>query len=89
MGLVPGTQKLFMKLPYNMNKGTGICRKNYGFNRCMGDNGSESVRTFTCETGSGCTPDSNGNEIIGTFADGEKGRVESYEIEKTKESKRN
>ncbi|UCH79754.1 MAG: hypothetical protein JSW20_08325 [Nitrospiraceae bacterium] len=48
-------------------------------------NGSESVRTFKCETGSGCSPDSNGNEIIGTFADGEKGRIESYEIEKTKE----
>jgi hypothetical protein len=48
-------------------------------------NGSESVRTFMCETGSGCSPDSNGNEIIGTFADGEKGRIESYEIERTKE----
>ena len=48
-------------------------------------NGSESVRTFTCETGSGCAPDSTGNEIRGTFADGEKGRIESYEIEKTKE----
>jgi|GEM_PF-3583415 len=48
-------------------------------------NGSESVRTFKCETGSGCTHDSNGSEIIGTFADGEKGRIESYEIEKTKE----
>jgi len=48
-------------------------------------NGIESVRTFKCETGSGCTPDSIGNEIIGTFADGEKGRIESYEIEKIKE----
>jgi len=48
-------------------------------------NGSESVRTFKCETGSGCAPDSTGNEIRGTFADGEKGRIESYEIEKTKE----
>jgi hypothetical protein len=48
-------------------------------------NGSESVRTFKCESGSGCAPDSNGNEIRGTFADGEKGRIESYEIEKTKE----
>jgi hypothetical protein len=48
-------------------------------------NGSESVRTFKCETGSGCTTDSIGNEIFGTFADGEKGRIESYEIEKTKE----
>jgi hypothetical protein len=48
-------------------------------------NGIESVRTFQCETGSGCTPDSIGNEIIGTFADGEKGRIESYEIEKIKE----
>ena len=48
-------------------------------------NGSESVRTFKCTTGSGCTPDSSGNEINGIFADGEKGRVESYEIEKIKE----
>jgi hypothetical protein len=48
-------------------------------------NGSESVRTFKCESGSGCAPDSTGNEIRGTFADGEKGRIESYEIEKTKE----
>ena len=48
-------------------------------------NGSESVRTFRCETGSGCTEDSVGSEIIATFADGEKGRIESYEIEKTKE----
>jgi len=48
-------------------------------------NGSESVRTFTCESGSGCAPDSTGNEIYGTFADGEKGRIESYQIEKTKE----
>jgi hypothetical protein len=38
-----------------------------------------------CKTGSGCAPDSVGNEINGTFADGEKGRIESYEIEKTKE----
>ena len=48
-------------------------------------NGSESVRTFKCVTGSGCSPDSIGNEITGTFADGERGRVESYEIEKIKE----
>jgi hypothetical protein len=48
-------------------------------------NGSESVRTFKCETGSGCSPDSIGSEIMGTFADGEKGRIESYEIEKIKE----
>jgi hypothetical protein len=48
-------------------------------------NGSESVRTFKCETGSSCTPDSTGNEIIVTFGDGKKGRIESYEIEKTKE----
>ncbi len=48
-------------------------------------NGSESVRTFMCKTGSGCAPHSTGNEISGTFADGEKGRIESYEIEKTKE----
>jgi len=48
-------------------------------------NGIESVRTFKCETGSGCSPDSIGNEIIGTFADGQKGRIESYEIEKTKD----
>ncbi len=48
-------------------------------------NGSESVRTFQCKSGSGCSPDSTGNEIRGTFADGEKGRVESYQIEKTKE----
>jgi hypothetical protein len=48
-------------------------------------NGSESVRTFKCKSGSGCVPDSTGNEIRGTFADGEKGRIESYEIEKTKE----
>jgi len=48
-------------------------------------NGSESVRTFKCGTGSGCAPESVGNEIIGIFADGEKGRIESYEIEKTKE----
>ena len=48
-------------------------------------NGSESVRTFKCATGSGCSPDSIGNEITGTFADGERGRVESYEIEKIKE----
>jgi hypothetical protein len=47
--------------------------------------GSESVRTFKCATGSGCTPASIGNEIIGTFADGENGRIESYEIEKLKE----
>jgi hypothetical protein len=47
--------------------------------------GSESVRTFKCDTGSGCAPESTGNEIYGTFADGEKGRIESYEIEKTKE----
>ena len=48
-------------------------------------NGSESVRTFKCETGAGCSPDSTGNGITGTFADGEKGRIESYEVEKTKE----
>ena len=48
-------------------------------------NGSESVRTFKCKTGAGCAPDSGGNAIIGTFADGEKGRIESYEVEKTKE----
>ncbi len=48
-------------------------------------NGSESVRTFKCVSGSGCTPVSSGYEISGTFADGEKGRVESYEIEKIKE----
>ena len=48
-------------------------------------NGSESVRTFKCVSGSGCTPDSSGNDIIGIFADGEKGRIESYEIEKIKE----
>ena len=48
-------------------------------------NGLESVRTFKCESGSGCTPDSIGNAINGTFADGERGRVESYEIEKIKE----
>ena len=41
-------------------------------------NGSESVRTFKCESGSGCSPVSDGNRIIGTFADGEKGRIESY-----------
>ena len=46
-------------------------------------NGSESVRTFKCQTGSGCSSVSIGNEIIGTFADGEKGRIESYEIERT------
>ena len=50
-------------------------------------NGSESVRTFKCESGSGCSPVSDGNRIIGTFADGEKGRIESYEVEKTKENK--
>ncbi|MEN8264236.1 MAG: hypothetical protein ABFR82_12315 [Nitrospirota bacterium] len=48
-------------------------------------NGSESVRTFKCKSGSGCSPDSVGNGITGTFADGEKGRIESYEVEKTKE----
>jgi len=48
-------------------------------------NGIESVRTFKCETGSGCVPHSLGHAIIGTFADGEKGRIESYEIERTKE----
>jgi hypothetical protein len=48
-------------------------------------NGSESVRTFKCESGSGCKTDSIGSEIKGTFADGERGRIESYEIEKTKE----
>jgi hypothetical protein len=48
-------------------------------------NGSESVRTFKCEARSSCTPDSTGNEIMGTFADGEKCRIESYEIEMTKE----
>ena len=49
-------------------------------------NGSESVRTFLCKTGGGCAPEAYGNAIIGFFADGEKGRVESYEVEKTKES---
>ena len=48
-------------------------------------NGSESVRTFRCETGAGCTPDSIGNAITGIFADDEKGRIESYEIERIKE----
>jgi hypothetical protein len=48
-------------------------------------NGIESVRTFKCETGPGCNPDSIGTAIKGTFADGEKGRIESYEIEKTQE----
>ncbi len=48
-------------------------------------NGLESVRTFQCQSGSGCMPNSNGNEIIGMFADGERGRIESYEIEKIKE----
>jgi CspA family cold shock protein len=37
------------------------------------------------ESGSGCAPDLIGNEIIGTFADSVKGRIESDEIEKTKE----
>ena len=65
----------------DLRKATVILKEEYY-------NGSESVRTFVCETGSGCTPDSNGNEIIGIFADGEKGRIESYEIEKTKEYKK-
>jgi hypothetical protein len=30
-------------------------------------NGSESVRTFKCESGSGCAPDSIGNEIRGAM----------------------
>ena len=47
-------------------------------------NGSESVRTFQCKSGAGCAPDTDGNAITGYFADGEKGRIESYEIEKTK-----
>jgi len=62
----------------DLRKVTVILKKKYY-------NGSESVRTFKCETGSGCSPDSIGNEIIGTFADGEKGRIESYEIEAIKE----
>ncbi len=62
----------------DLRKATVILKEEYY-------NGSESVRTFVCETGSACTPDSNANEIIGTFADVEKGRIESYEIEKTKE----
>ena len=48
-------------------------------------NGSESVRTFRCESGAGCTPGSIGNAITGFFADDEKGRIESYEIERIKE----
>jgi len=39
-------------------------------------NGSESVRTFKCKTGAGCAPDTDGNGITGTFADGEKGRID-------------
>ncbi len=48
-------------------------------------NGSESVRTFKCASGPGCIPSSIGTAIKGTFADDEKGRIESYEIEKTQE----
>jgi hypothetical protein len=62
----------------DLRKATVILKEKYY-------NGLESVRTFKCESGSGCTPDSIGNEITGTFADGEKGRIESYEIEKIKE----
>jgi hypothetical protein len=62
----------------NLKKATVILKEKYY-------KGSESVRTFKCESGSGCAPYSTGNAIIGTFADGERGRIESYEIEKTKE----
>ena len=62
----------------NLRQATVILKEKYY-------NGIESVRTFKCRTGPGCSPDSIGNAIIGTFADGEKGRIESYEIEKTKE----
>ncbi len=53
----------------NLRKVTVILKEKYY-------NGSESVRTFKRETGSGCTPDSIGDEIFGTFADGEKGKIE-------------
>ena len=62
----------------DLRKATVILKEQYY-------NGSESVRTFKCETGHGCKPDSIGTAIKGTLADGEKGRIESYEIEKTKE----
>jgi hypothetical protein len=45
-------------------------------------NGSESVRIFKFKTAVGYASDSTGHENRGAFADGEKGRIESYNIEK-------
>ena len=47
-------------------------------------NGSESVRTFKCETGSGCAPDSNGSEIKGTFADGKRAGSKAMKLKRLK-----
>ncbi len=45
--------------------------------------GSEEDRTFKCEGGFGCYPSMGGRAIFGHFVkDGEKCRVEGYEIEK-------
>jgi hypothetical protein len=44
--------------------------------------GDEPARLFRCEDGFGCTPGLHGQAVFGVFmADGEKCRVERYEIE--------
>ena len=44
--------------------------------------GSERQRLFRCEDGFGCSPFCHGQAVIGTFvSDGEKARVERWQIE--------
>ena len=46
---------------------------------------SEAERTFTCNGGFGCKPHTMGGAVFGEFADGERCRIEGYEIEKEAE----
>jgi hypothetical protein len=49
--------------------------------------GSVDKRRFLCESGFGCVPFTMGGAIFGTFlSDGEKCRVEGYQIERLCES---
>lgn len=46
--------------------------------------GTIQQRMFTCHSGSGMRISTYGTAIYGTFADGEKARVEGFEIDKLK-----
>jgi hypothetical protein len=48
--------------------------------------GTEEHRRFRCESGFGCSPQTIGGAIFGTFLhDGERCRVEGFEVEKLAE----